>query len=330
MQVTLRAVSTPSFAGTLAAAGLPRLARGPTTTLQVNVGKRCDLACHHCHVESGPKRTEALGEALAARVLALLERNPQLDTLDLTGGAPELNPHFRALVQGARALGRRVIDRCNLTVLFEPGQEDTAEFLAREGADVVASLPCYTAGNVDAQRGKRVHERSLAALRRLNALGYGAGGGLRLDLVYNPLGPSLPPPQASLEADYRRELGALGIRFDRLFTLTNMPIKRFARDLARRGESERYLSLLVNHFNPATVEALMCRSTLSVAYDGGLYDCDFNQALELPLRGPATLFDVDDVDALESLPVATAPHCFGCTAGAGSSCGGALAAEPSP
>jgi radical SAM/Cys-rich protein len=314
---------TPSFTRTLAGAGLPPLSRGRTTTLQVNVGKRCDLACHHCHVESGPKRTEALGEALAERVLAVLQRNPELGTLDLTGGAPELNPHFRRLVSGARALGRRVIDRCNLTVLFEPGQEDTAEFLAREGADVVASLPCYTAGNVDAQRGKRVYERSLAGLRRLNALGYG-GGALRLDLVYNPLGPSLPPPQAKLEADYRRELGALGIRFDRLLTLTNMPIKRFARDLARRGESEAYLSLLVNHFNPATVDALMCRSTLSVAYDGRLYDCDFNQALELPLRGPATLFEVDDVGTLAALPVATAAHCFGCTAGAGSSCGGQL------
>jgi radical SAM/Cys-rich protein len=317
-------VSTPSFAGTLAAAGLPPLARARTTTLQVNVGKRCDLACHHCHVESGPKRTEALGEALAERVLAVLARNPELDTLDLTGGAPELNPHFRRLVSGARALGRRVIDRCNLTVLFEPGQEDTAEFLAREGADVVASLPCYTAGNVDTQRGKRVYERSLAALRRLNALGYGAGA-LRLDLVYNPLGPALPPAQAKLEADYRRELGALGIRFDRLLTLTNMPIKRFARDLARRGESEAYLALLVNHFNAATVDALMCRNTLSVAYDGRLYDCDFNQALELPLAGPATLFEVDDVGVLGALPVATAAHCFGCTAGAGSSCGGALA-----
>jgi radical SAM/Cys-rich protein len=324
MQGTLRGVSTPSFAGTLAAAGRPPLARGRTTTLQVNVGKRCDLACHHCHVESGPKRTEALDAALAERVLEVLARSPQLDTLDLTGGAPELNPHFRRLVSGARALGRRVIDRCNLTVLFEPGQEDTAEFLAGERVDVVASLPCYTAGNVDAQRGKRVYERSLAALRRLNALGYGAGA-LRLDLVYNPLGPSLPPPQAKLEADYRRELGALGIRFDRLLTLTNMPIKRFARDLARRGESAAYLSLLVNHFNPVTVDGLMCRSTLSVAYDGRLYDCDFNQALELPLLGPATLFEVEDVDALDALPVATASHCFGCTAGAGSSCGGALA-----
>jgi radical SAM/Cys-rich protein len=209
-------------------------------------------------------------------------------------------------------------------VLFEPGQEDTADFLAGEGVDIVASLPCYTASNVDAQRGKRVYERSIEALRRLNALGYGAA--LRLDLVYNPLGPALPAPQAKLEADYRRELGALGIRFDRLLTLTNMPIKRFARDLARRGESEAYQSLLVNHFNPGTVDALMCRSTLSVAFDGQLYDCDFNQALGLPLAGRrATLYELEDVAELEAQPVATALHCFGCTAGAGSSCGGALA-----
>ena len=322
-EVTLGSVSAPSFETTIAAAGRGPLLRGSTTTLQVNVGRRCDLACHHCHVEAGPKRREALGERLAERVLALLARSPALDTLDLTGGAPELNPHFRALVRGARALGRRVIDRCNLTILFEPGQEDTAEFLAREGVDVVASLPCYTASNVDAQRGKRVYERSIEALRRLNALGYGAG--LRLDLVYNPLGASLPPPQARLESDYRRELGALGIRFDRLLTLANMPIRRFARELARRGESEAYLSLLVNHFNPGTLDALMCRSTLSVAFDGTLYDCDFNQALELPLGGRRTsLFELEEVEALEQRPIATASHCFGCSAGAGSSCGGAL------
>ena len=313
-----------AFGAVLRERGLGVLRRQRTTTLQVNVGKRCDLACHHCHVESGPKRSEAMDEGLAARVLAVLAANPVLDTLDLTGGAPELNPHFRMLVRGGRALGRRVIDRCNLTVLFEPGQEDTAEFLAAEGVDVVASLPCYTPDNVDAQRGKRVYERSLAALRRLNALGY--GGGLRLDLVYNPLGATLPPPQANLELDYRRELGVLGVRFDRLLTITNMPIKRFARDLARRGESAAYQSLLVNHFNPDTVDALMCRSTLSVAYDGQLYDCDFNQALELPLGGRrTTLFEVDDVETLAALPIATASHCFGCTAGAGSSCGGALA-----
>jgi radical SAM/Cys-rich protein len=296
------------------------------TTLQVNVGLRCDLACHHCHVEAGPKRREALDGRLAERVLAVLEQNPQLETLDLTGGAPELNPHFRALVRGARQLGRTVIDRCNLTVLFEPGQEDTAEFLAEHGVSVIASLPCYTAENVDGQRGKRVYERSLEALRHLNALGYAAPErGLSLALVYNPLGATLPPRQAELEADYRRELAALGIRFDRLLTITNMPIKRFARDLARRGESEAYLALLVAHFNPGTVNALMCRSTLSVAYDGSLYDCDFNQALAIPAAAaPTSLFDLDDLGVLENGPIATAAHCFGCTAGSGSSCGGAL------
>jgi radical SAM/Cys-rich protein len=319
-------VRSPSFEDALAAHGLAPLRRARTTTLQLNVGLRCDLACHHCHVEAGPKRTEALGPELAAHALALLERSPSVDTLDLTGGAPELNPHFRALVRGARAFGRRVIDRCNLTVLFEPGQEDTAEFLAREGADVVASLPCYTAGNVDAQRGRRVYERSLEALRRLNALGYAQPGrGLRLDLVYNPLGASLPPPQAKLEADYRRELGALGIRFDRLLALANMPIARFARELARRGEGEAYLALLVSHFNPATAGALMCRSTLSVAWDGSLHDCDFNQALGIPLGArPRSLFELDSLEALDAQPIATAAHCFGCTAGSGSSCGGAL------
>jgi radical SAM/Cys-rich protein len=319
--------AAPAFDLTLAEQGIAPLARAETATLQVNVGLRCDLACHHCHVEAGPKRTEALGEKVAQRVLEVLARSPQLATLDLTGGAPELNPHFRALVRGARALGRRVIDRCNLTVLLEPGQEDMAAFLAAEGVEVVASLPCYTRDNVDAQRGKRVYERSLAALRQLNALGYGQrGGSLSLSLVYNPLGAFLPPPQAKLEADYRRELSALGIAFDRLLTITNMPIRRFARELARRGQQAEYMSLLVNHFNAETVPALMCRSTLSVAWDGSLYDCDFNQALALPLRGPRTLFELRDVRELGGLPIATAPHCFGCTAGAGSSCGGALTA----
>jgi len=318
--------ATPPFDDALSEHGLPPLARGETTTLQVNVGLRCDLACHHCHVEAGPKRVEALDERLATRVLEVLERNSPLATLDLTGGAPELNPHFRTLVRGARELGRRVIDRCNLTVLFEPGQEDTAEFLAAQRVEVVASLPCYTQGNVDAQRGKSVYERSLAALRELNALGYAQpGAGLSLSLVYNPLGAFLPAPQAQLESDYERELGALGIAFDRLLTITNMPIKRFARELARSGKHADYMALLVNHFNAATVPALMCRSTLSVAWDGTLYDCDFNQALALPLRGPRTLFELSDVSELSGLAVATAPHCFGCTAGAGSSCGGALA-----
>ncbi len=319
--------SLPGFDQHLGEHGLGPLRRASVTTLQVNVGKRCDLACHHCHVEAGPRRTEALDEKLAERVLSVLEGNPSVHTLDLTGGAPEMNPHFRMLVRGARRLGRRVIDRCNLTILFREGQEGTAEFLAEQGVDVVASLPCYTKENVEAQRGRRVFEPSIAALQWLNRLGYAQEGtGLRLDLVYNPLGASLPGPQSELERDYRRELGELfDIQFDDLFTITNMPIKRFARDLARRGQVDAYHSLLVNHFNPATVDSLMCRSTLSVAYDGKLYDCDFNQALELELDGPSTLSEIEALGDLDGLAVRTGPHCFGCTAGAGSSCAGALA-----
>ncbi len=321
-------MSLPNFAAALAEHALPELRRTAVTTLQVNVGKRCDLACHHCHVEAGPKRTEAMDEATAARVTELLAANPDVCTLDLTGGAPELNENFRGLVREARALGREVIDRCNLTVLFEPGQEDTAEFLAEHGVKVVASLPCYTRENVDAQRGKRVFERSIAALQKLNALGYAAPGrSLGLDLVYNPLGPSLPPDQAKLETDYRSELRELfGIEFDHLVAITNMPIKRFAHALERDGQHAEYMSLLVNHFNPATVLALMCRSLVSVGWDGTLYDCDFNQMLEMPLGARVnTIWEVDDLAELEHAPIATDSHCFGCTAGSGSSCGGALA-----
>jgi len=305
----------------------PALRRGALATLQVNVGRRCDLACHHCHVEAGPKRTESMAARTAERVLALLAASPGIEVLDLTGGAPELNPHFRALVAGARALGRRVIDRCNLTVLFEPGQADTAAFLAAQGADVVASLPCYTADNVDAQRGRRVFARSIEALRLLNRLGYAQPGSpLALDLVYNPLGPTLPPPQAELEARYRVELRErFGIEFRRLLTITNMPIKRFARALEREGRASAYMALLVSHFNESTLDGVMCRSLVSVDWEGRLYDCDFNQMLELPLGAEArTIWDVDRLDALAGAPIATAPHCFGCTAGAGSSCGGAL------
>ncbi len=316
------------FARTLAESGFAPLRRSAATTLQVNVGRRCDLACHHCHVEAGPKRSEAMSRATADRVLELLAASPDLATLDLTGGAPELHEVFRPLVLGARALGRSVIDRCNLTVLGLPGQEDTAEFLARHRVRIVASLPCYTPDNVDAQRGRGVFERSVDALRTLNTLGYGhARSGLELDLVYNPLGPSLPPAQAALEARYREELRALfGVEFGRLLTLTNMPIKRFARALEREGRLSEYLSLLANHFNPATVEGLMCRETVSVGFDGSLHDCDFNQMLEIPLGGRArSVFDVGSIGDLCGEPIATAPHCFGCTAGAGSSCGGSLA-----
>jgi radical SAM/Cys-rich protein len=326
---TIRPLAHATFASVLAAHGQAPLRRRPVETLQVNVGKWCNQACHHCHVEAGPKRPERMDERVAARVLALVEANPSIATVDVTGGAPELNPNFRRLVRGARRLGRQVIDRCNLTILSEPGQEDLADFLAAERVAVTASLPCYTAENVERQRGHGVFDRSIRALERLNARGYGRPGtGLRLDLVYNPVGAFLPPAQAELEARYREELGhAFGIVFDRLFTITNMPIKRFAEMLARDGAAEAYAGLLVNHFNPATVDGLMCRTLLSIGWDGHLYDCDFNQMLELPLpgRGPRTVWDVDDLGTLNGLPIATAEHCFGCTAGAGSSCGGALA-----
>lgn len=308
---------------------LAPLRRGKLRALQVNVGRRCDLACHHCHVEAGPKRTERMQLRTAERVLALLERSPGIQTLDLTGGAPELHEVFRPLVRGARRLGLEVIDRCNLTVLFEAGQQDTAEFLAESGVQVVASLPCYTPENVDRQRGRDVFSRSIAALQLLNRLGYAQpGSGLELNLVYNPLGPSLPAPQAALEADYKRELAQqFGIRFDRLFAIANMPIKRFAHALAREGREQEYLSLLVNHFNPETLPELMCRSLVSVGWDGSLYDCDFNQMLELPLAGePRNLWEIEELGELEQLPIATASHCFGCTAGSGSSCGGSLRA----
>lgn len=325
-------VAHQTFAGTLVEHGLPRLARARVTTLQVNVGRLCNIACHHCHVEAGPKRTEIMPPRVAEAIIGVVAKNPSVEVLDLTGGAPEMNPSFRYLVTEARRLGRRVIDRCNLTILGEPGYEDLPEFMATLGVDVVASLPCYTKDNVDQQRGRGVFNGSIEALRRLNALGYGRpGSSLRLDLVYNPLGASLPPPEAALEADYRRELRELfDIEFHRLFTITNMPIRRFASMLEREGRTESYMSLLVNHFNAATVEGLMCRSLVSVGYDGRLYDCDFNQMLDIPLgagarTGARSVFDLDDLDALEDQAIATASHCFGCTAGAGSSCSGALA-----
>jgi radical SAM/Cys-rich protein len=317
------------FGEVLAEHGLGALRRASTVTLQVNVGKRCNQACHHCHVDAGPKRTEIMNDATAARVIELLERNPQLGVLDVTGGAPELAGCFRALVTAARRLGRRVIDRHNLTVLFEDGQEDLALFLAGQRVEVVASLPCYGEENVDAQRGAGVFEKSIAALRTLNALGYGRPESpLRLDLVYNPVGAFLPPPQEQLEADYRERLGErFGITFHHLRTITNMPINRFAAQLARTGEAERYMGLLVNHFNPATVPGLMCRELVSVGWDGRLYDCDFNQMLELPIGAPRarTVWDVDDLAALDGAAIATGRHCFGCTAGAGSSCSGTIA-----
>jgi len=315
------------FGALLRERSLPELRRGRVKTLQLNIGLRCNLACHHCHVESGPKRSEALDAKGLARILELLACNPAVECLDITGGAPELHAGFRELVRGARALGRRVIDRCNLTVLEEPGQEDTAAFLAEQRVEIVASLPCYGEENVDRQRGRGVFEGSIRALRQLNALGYGSGEvGRPLDLVYNPVGAFLPPSQSDLEAEYRERLFEdFGIVFDRLLTLTNMPIKRFAHQLQRDGEYAAYMGMLVNHFDAANLEGLMCRSLISVDHEGAIYDCDFNQALGLAPPGPPrTIFDVDDLARLEGASIATGSHCFGCTAGAGSSCGGAL------
>jgi len=316
------------FAATLAAHGLGPLRRASrTTTLQVNVGKRCNQACHHCHVDAGPARTETMSKAVVDRVLALVAASPHVELVDVTGGAPELNPHFRWLVREARRLGLRVIDRCNLTILFETGMEDLAGFLAANRVEIVASLPCYGAENVEKQRGRGAFEKSIAALRLLNDLGYGrADSGLVLDLVYNPVGAFLPPPQAALEERYRAELRTrFAVEFRRLLTITNMPIKRFADALRRTGELAGYLGLLVNHFNPATVPGLMCRSLVSVGWNGSIYDCDFNQMLELPLGAvQRTIWDIGSLEELAGQPVATDGHCFGCTAGAGSSCGGAL------
>ncbi len=322
----------PDFERALGQHGFGPLVRGRVTTLQVNVGRLCNMACHHCHVEAGPNRTEIMPARVAERVVELVGANPSIELVDLTGGAPELNPNFSWLVREVRRLGRRVIDRCNLTVLLEPGMEDLAELLAAEGVEIVASLPCYQAENVEKQRGRGAFDRSIQALLRLNALGYGGPDSrLKLDLVYNPVGAFLPPAQSRLEARYREELRRLsGIEFHRLLTLTNMPIKRFARLLERSGQDEAYMSLLVNHFNPATVPELMCRSLLSIGWDGGLHDCDFNQMLGLELgaageTGARTIWDVDRLDDLAGKRIATASHCFGCTAGAGSSCSGVLA-----
>jgi radical SAM/Cys-rich protein len=320
-----------SFASMLRRHGLGVLRRGAVETIQVNVGKLCNQACHHCHVDAGPKRTEIMTAPAAERVIAVVAASPTVTTVDLTGGAPELNPSFGFLVESARRLGRRVIVRSNLTVIHVPGMDWLPGFFREHGVELICSLPCYTAENVDGQRGTGVFEKSIEALRRLNRLGYGMPASeLALSLVYNPVGAFLPPAQAALEARYREELRRLfAVEFHRLLTITNMPIKRFAEQLRRWGQHDAYMGLLVNHFNAAAVPRLMCRSLVSVGWDGGLYDCDFNQMLDLPLGaggGPngRTIWEVTDLSGLAGEPIATASHCLGCTAGAGSSCGGAL------
>jgi radical SAM/Cys-rich protein len=317
-----------SFAGAIASHGFGELRRSVPHTLQINVGKLCNQACHHCHVDAGPRRTEQMSRETARAAIEMIERSSSIDTVDITGGAPELNPNFGMLVEGARGLGRAVVVRCNLTVILERGQERLIDFYRDNRVELICSLPCYTEENVDRQRGSGVFARSIEALRMLNAAGYGRGY-LPLALVYNPITPALAPDQRGLEARYREELlGNFGITFDRLLTINNMPIARFADQLDRAGKHAEYMGLLVNHFNPATVPGLMCRTLVSVGWDGGLFDCDFNQMLAMPMRAGGralSIWDVDDLGDLAGERIATGMHCYGCTAGAGSSCGGSLA-----
>ena len=318
----------PSFSQTLAENHLV-VARRALRTLQINVGKRCNQTCRHCHVEAGPRRMEMMTRETAERVEALmdLEGAEHLDTVDITGGAPELNPNFRYLAGQAHERGQRVIDRCNLTVLLEPGQEDTPGFLRDHRIEIVASMPCYARENVEKQRGAGVFDQSIQALQLLNRLGYGqAGTGLVLNLVYNPVGAFLPPSQEELGNDYHERLREdFGVEFNQLLTLTNMPIKRFLYDLAHSGEVEEYMTLLVNSFNRPTLDNVMCRDLLSIGWDGQIYDCDFNQMLEIPAADVSrTIWDIESLEGFNGDVVAVADHCYGCTAGAGSSCGGQL------
>ncbi len=315
----------------------PPLYRTELDTLQVNLGYLCNLSCVHCHVNAGPNRTEQMTAETVDQLLQVLDQVP-IQTLDLTGGAPELNLHFRRLVRAARKRDVRVIDRCNLTVLLEPGQEDLAAFLAEESVEISASLPCYLEENVEQQRGKGVYDDSIVALRRLNALGYGDDPRLQLNLVYNPTGPVLPPPQDTLEADYKRELAArFDVCFNNLLTITNMPISRFGAVLLSHGKYDAYMQLLRDSYAEANLGTVMCRNLVSIDWEGYLYDCDFNQMLSLPLQGGGTAsrgtlasdrsrVHISELSwqGLKGCRIVTGDHCYGCTAGQGSSCGGAL------
>lgn len=303
--------------------GVP-LSRGRFETLQINVGRKCNQTCTHCHVDAGPTRTEMMSEEVAHKVGAWIrEHRPQ--TVDITGGAPELSEFFRYFVETSRSIGAHVIDRNNLTIIETKSHADLPEYLAKHEVEVVASLPCYVEDNVDSQRGDGVFQKSIRALKKLNAVGYGTR--LPLTLVYNPIGAKLPPDQVELEADYKAELHArYGIVFTRLFAITNLPIARFAVDLRENNQWDFYMELLANSFNPGTVEGLMCRSTINIGYDGEVFDCDFNQMLRMQQRihgKPLFLWDITP-ESMASQPILTANHCFGCTAGAGSSCTGAL------
>lgn len=304
----------------------PSIKRTKTDTLQVNLGYLCNQRCLHCHVNAGPHRTEMMDELNLSRIVPVMKAR-NISTLDLTGGAPEMHQGFRRLVKEAKAAGIHVIDRCNLTILFEPGYEGLAEFLAENEVEVIASLPCYSLENVDKQRGEGVFDKSIAALQKFNALGYAQeGSSLKLNLVFNPQGASLPPNQQALQADYKRELKShFDIEFNELYVVTNMPIKRFGSTLISKGEFVPYMNLLKDNFSSANLKGVMCRSLISVDWQGNLFDCDFNQQLELSLKASSanTLEDLfnNEVDGHD---IAIADHCFGCTAGQGSSCGGAL------
>eukprot|EP00188_Purpureofilum_apyrenoidigerum_P003970 Plantae.Rhodophyta-Purpureofilum_apyrenoidigerum.ctg4305.p1 GENE.Plantae.Rhodophyta-Purpureofilum_apyrenoidigerum.ctg4305~~Plantae.Rhodophyta-Purpureofilum_apyrenoidigerum.ctg4305.p1 ORF type:complete len:382 (+),score=41.86 Plantae.Rhodophyta-Purpureofilum_apyrenoidigerum.ctg4305:73-1218(+) len=333
----LAKVPVPAFERTLRDNGMDGLKRHTTTTLQINIGLTCNQACSHCHVESSPSRTETMPKIVADRLIDLVKTS-HIKTIDITGGAPEMHDQFKYMVKSFRGMGLEVIDRCNLTILEE--MQGTAEFLAENGVKVVASLPCYTHDNVEAQRGDGVFDASIAALQRLNRLGYGIpGSGLELNLVYNPGGAFLPPPQDKLKQDYKRELRrAFGIEFNDLIAITNMPIKRFADDLRYSNKLTEYLELLVRNFNLSTVDKVMCKNQVHVSWSGALYDCDFNYALDMPIplssqkrkntEAPSSrklsVFDIDSFDEMIDAEILTAKHCYGCTAGSGSSCGGSL------
>ncbi len=323
--IQIKPASDSAFAKRLKQHGLATLRRAPLRELQINLGRLCNQACNHCHVDAGPKRTEVMTWQTMEKILAWAATSG-VNQADITGGAPELNPHFRRFVENLQTLGMRVTARCNLTVLLEPDQEDLATWYAQHQIRLVGSLPCYTQKNVNAQRGDGVFEKSIAALKRLNAVGYGRGKDLILDLVYNPGGAFLPGTQDKLEADYKKRLAEdFGVVFSHLMTIANLPINRFAHFLERNGQYEQYMQLLEDNFNPATLAGLMCRHLISVDWLGRVYDCDFNQMLDLPLSGQARYLWQVNAEDLTNAPIAVDKHCLGCTAGAGSSCGGALA-----
>lgn len=324
-QLDVLTKSGVSFAGQArAATGYEQISALSFQIFQINLGKLCNQACRHCHVDAGPKRTEIMTRETMEQCLSVLASNESAATVDITGGAPEMNPHFRWFVREVKKLGRHIIDRCNLTILFEPGQEDLAEFLAEHQVEIVSSLPHFAKARTDQQRGAGVFDRSITGLKKLNQLGYGSDPKLALNLVYNPSGLFLSQPQRILEREFKEQLRANhGVEFNNLYCINNLPINRFLESLLRAEKFDQYMELLVNAFNPATLEGLMCRHQVSVGYDGRLYDCDFNQMLELEIK-PFRHISEFDRDKFLSRNIVVANHCFGCTAGSGSSCGGEL------